>query len=101
MLWGRTQPWVWERCNGVGKRPWGCCHLPPPRAKAAPTPLRLELRCRRCPSAAVGAMAGPCPPPEVTVPVPSPAEAMLFTPATSPVLPPPPLPVEENTGEGY
>ncbi|XP_074741211.1 interferon regulatory factor 7 isoform X2 [Strix uralensis] len=44
-----------------------------------------------------GAMAGPCPPPEVTVPVPSPAEAMLFTPTTSPVLPPPPPPVEENT----
>uniref|UniRef100_A0A8C8ADW8 Interferon regulatory factor 7 n=1 Tax=Otus sunia TaxID=257818 RepID=A0A8C8ADW8_9STRI len=40
-----------------------------------------------------GAVAGPCPPPEVTVPVPSPAEAMLFTPTTSPVLPPPPLDV--------
>uniref|UniRef100_A0A8D0FVJ6 Interferon regulatory factor 7 n=1 Tax=Strix occidentalis caurina TaxID=311401 RepID=A0A8D0FVJ6_STROC len=44
-----------------------------------------------------GAGPRPCPPPEVTVPVPSPAEAMLFTPATNPVLPPPPPPVEENT----
>ncbi|XP_026705989.1 interferon regulatory factor 7 [Athene cunicularia] len=40
-----------------------------------------------------GAVAGPCPPPEVTALVASPGEAMLFTPAASP----PPPPVEENT----
>ncbi|NWX39075.1 IRF3 factor, partial [Steatornis caripensis] len=71
-----------------------CCACPKP--KQPPTALHLDLRCRRCLSAAAGAVPLPCHMLEGTVPVPSPGEAMLLAPAASPV--PPPPPPEDNTG---